>query len=120
MSRRTKIVATVGPASWDEPVLRRLIQEGVDVIRLNFSHARHDLAAEIIERVHRLADEVGRNVAILQDLQGPRIRTGEVAKPPYFIELVPGHEIVLTTRPVIASSPEEVGIDYADLPLDVK
>ncbi len=120
MSRRTKIVATVGPASWDEPILHRLLQEGVDVIRLNFSHAKRDQSAEIIGNVRRLAADLGRNVAVLQDLQGPRIRTGEIATPPGFVTLTPGHELNLTTRPLIASSPDEIGIDYPDLPLDVK
>ncbi len=120
MSRRTKIVATVGPASWEEPVLRHLLQEGVDVVRLNFSHATHDKAALIIELVRRLSQDLGRNVAILQDLQGPRIRTGEIASPPGFVELVPGNEINLTTHPIVASDAHQIGIDYPDLPLDVK
>lgn len=120
MSRRTKIVATVGPASWDEPVLRHLVQEGVNVVRLNFSHATHDKAAQIIQDVRALADELDRNIAILQDLQGPRIRTGEVAKPPGYVELEAGHEITLTTRPVVAVSAQEIGVDYPELPLDLK
>ena len=120
MSRRTKIVATIGPASWEEAVLSRLLREGVDVVRLNFSHAKHDQSAEIIKTVRRLATELGRNVAILQDLQGPRIRTGEIANPPGFIELTPGQELNLTTRAVVAIDASEVGVDYADLPLDVK
>lgn len=119
MSRRTKIVATVGPASWDEPVLRRLIQEGVDMVRLNFSHAKHEQAATIIEMVRRLSIELGRNVAILQDLQGPRIRTGKVADPPGRVELVPGHEVILTSREIVAENAAIIGVDYPDLPLDV-
>ena len=120
MNRRTKIVATVGPASWDEPVLRRLLQAGVDVVRLNFSHATHDRAAQIIRQVRKLSEELGRNVAILQDLQGPRIRTGKIASPPGYVELVAGQEISLTTQPLVASTPQEIGIDYPELPLDVK
>ncbi len=95
MSRRTKIVGTIGPSSWDETVLRRLIEEGLDVVRLNFSHAEHNQAATTIKLVRKLSHETGRNVAILQDLQGPRIRLGELPVP---ITLVSGHEIVLTTR----------------------
>ncbi len=117
MSRRTKIVATIGPTSWDEPVLRRLISEGVDVIRINFSHAEHEQSAQIIKMARRLAQEAGQNLAILQDLQGPRIRIGEVAEP---FQLVPGHEVKLTNRKVIATGPEEVSVDYPDLPMDVK
>jgi pyruvate kinase len=117
MSRRTKIVGTVGPASWDEPILRRLLSEGLDVVRLNFSHADHERAAKIVANVRQISQELGRHVAILQDLQGPRIRIGEVAKP---LELVPGHEIVLTNRQFSATEPGEVSIDYADLPMDVR
>lgn len=120
MSRRTKIVATVGPACWDEPVMRRLMQEGVNVFRLNFSHAKQDQTAGIIDQIRRLAIEEDRNVAILQDLQGPRIRTGNIADPSGTVELVAGQETVLTNRPVKATSAAEIGIDYADLPLDVK
>lgn len=120
MSRRTKIVATVGPSCWDEAVMRRLIKEGVNVFRLNFSHARQERSAGTIEQIRRLAAEEGRNIAILQDLQGPRIRTGNIANPSGSVELIPGHEINLTTRPVECTSPAEIGIDYKDLPLDVK
>ncbi|MDB5082771.1 MAG: pyk [Chloroflexi bacterium] len=120
MTRRTKIVATVGPACWEEPVMRRLIQEGVNVFRLNFSHAKKDQTAIIIERIRTLATEEGRNVAILQDLQGPRIRTGEIADPSGSVELVAGQELTLTTRPVKSTTSAEIGIDYNDLPLDVK
>ncbi|NWJ46018.1 MAG: pyruvate kinase [Chloroflexi bacterium] len=118
MTRRTKIVGTIGPASWDEPVLHRLIEEGLDVVRLNFSHAEHNKAAETIALVRRLANENERNVAILQDLQGPRIRTGKVAEK---IQLEQGKEVVLTTQPdFVATSPDMIGVDYAGLSLDVK
>ncbi len=120
MSRRTKIVATVGPACWDEAVMRRLMQEGVNVFRLNFSHAKKDQTAGIIDQIRRLAIEEDRNVAILQDLQGPRIRTGDIADPSGSVELVPGQETILTNRPVKAINSAEIGIDYPDLPLDVK
>src|SRR4051812_20342629 len=119
MKRYTKIVATVGPSCWDETVMRRLIQEGVDVFRLNFSHARHEQSAKIVEQIRRLSKETGRNVAILQDLQGPRIRTGQVATETGQVELVPGSKVTLTSRPVKATGPEEIGIDYPELPLDV-
>lgn len=128
MSRRTKIVGTIGPSSWDEPVLRRLIAEGLDVVRLNFSHADHARSAQSIAMIRRLGQEAGRNVAILQDLQGPRIRVGNIATP---FELIPGHELILTTQsehstpptettPKAGTGEHEVPIDYADLPLDVK
>jgi pyruvate kinase len=116
MNRRTKIVATVGPASWDEPILRTLIKEGVDVIRINFSHAKHDKAAEIISLVRRLSSEIEHNVAVLQDLQGPRIRVGNVEG---VLVLEAGKEVILAIEEFTATSPDRIPVDYAGLPLDV-
>ena len=76
--RRTKIIATVGPASWDPPVLERLIEAGVDVFRLNFSHADRERHAGTIEAIRAAAERVGREVAILGDLPGPKLRIGEL------------------------------------------
>lgn len=92
-SRRTKIVATIGPASWDETTLRAIIQAGMDVARINFSHGEHASHAEIIARVRRIAEEEKRVVAILCDLQGPKIRIGTLAKP---LVLVEGDTVTLT------------------------
>ncbi len=120
MERRTKIVATVGPASWDEPMLRQLLGAGVDVIRLNFSHATHDKAAQIIRMVRRISEEIGHNVAILQDLQGPRVRTGDIADPSGSVELKTGQHTILTTRPVAIETPDLISVDYERLPDDLK
>ena len=78
---RTKIVATVGPASSGEETLARMVEAGVDVFRLNFSHGTRDEHAERIERIRRVAARAGRAVAIMQDLQGPRLRTGRLRNP---------------------------------------
>ncbi len=117
MSRRTKIVATIGPACWDEPMLRRLVAEGIDVVRLNFSHADQLNSATHISLIRKISVETGRNIAILQDLQGPRIRIGELITP---ISLVSGQEITLTNRVDLAPGKDEIPVDYHDLPLDVK
>jgi pyruvate kinase len=77
--RHTKIVATVGPASSREPAIRELIAAGVDVFRLNFSHGTHVAHGEAIECIRRTAAQARRSVAILQDLSGPKIRTGRLA-----------------------------------------
>ncbi len=77
--RRTKIVATLGPATSDEEGLRTLLQAGVDVVRLNFSHGTADEHRARSGLVRRLADELGRSVAVMQDLQGPKIRLGTMA-----------------------------------------
>jgi pyruvate kinase len=77
-ARRTKIVATLGPASSSEEVLRSLLTAGVDVVRLNFSHGTQEEHGARIELVRRLAHEMGRPVAVLQDLQGAKVRLGWV------------------------------------------
>ncbi len=76
--RKAKIVCTIGPASNSEPVLRDLMRAGMDVARLNFSHGTHDEHARVIERLRRVAAKEGRSICILQDLQGPKIRTGRL------------------------------------------
>ena len=79
--RRAKIVATLGPASHDERTLRGLLRAGVDVARLNFSHGSHADHEALMQRIRRLAQRLGRPVAILQDLQGPKIRLGTLPQP---------------------------------------
>src|SRR5437870_5386732 len=76
--RHCKIVGTLGPASSDEKVLAELIAAGLDIARLNFSHGTHDQHRKNIDLIRRLAREAGRRVALLQDLQGPKIRVGKI------------------------------------------
>ena len=92
-SKRTKIVATIGPASWDEPILRRIIQAGMDVARINFSHGDHERHSQTIDLVRKIAEEEGNVVAIMCDIQGPKIRVGAIKDP---IELAPGDMVTLT------------------------
>src|SRR5450755_3017699 len=75
---RTKIVATVGPATREPGRLRELIEAGVDVFRLNFSHGNHDEHSATLASIRRVADEAGRNIAVLQDLGGPKLRLGAI------------------------------------------
>jgi pyruvate kinase len=114
--RRTKIVATVGPASRDPEMLRDLIRAGVDVVRLNFSHGDRESKAEAIREIRAAADAVGRPVAILQDLAGPKIRIGTIASSP--VVLRTGDRYVLTTRDVPGDD-REVSLVYKGLPDDV-
>ncbi|MBZ0286616.1 MAG: pyruvate kinase, partial [Anaerolineae bacterium] len=93
-SKRTKIVATIGPASRDEETLRQIIRSGMNVARINFSHGDHETHGETIERIRRIADEENAVVAILCDMQGPKIRIGKVANEPLMIE--PGQKITFT------------------------
>jgi pyruvate kinase len=116
MMRRTKIVATLGPASESEDRLRQLIEAGLDVVRLNFSHGTHEEHAERIARVRAVAAAVGKPVAILQDLQGPKIRTGELASD-IPVLLQDGAPFVITTEPTLGDA-RRVSTTYQGLPGD--
>ncbi|MCS6765571.1 MAG: pyruvate kinase [Candidatus Protistobacter heckmanni] len=118
MIRSTKIVATIGPASNTLEVLTRMIGAGVDVIRLNFSHgtaADHRHRAELVRQA---AAACGREVAIMADLQGPKIRVGKFEHNK--IQLAPGDKFTLDAAFDGLGSQEKVGLDYKDLPRDVK
>lgn len=95
--RRTKIVATVGPATMDEGKLKAILSAGVDVVRVNCSHGTLEQHRKIAEEVRRISTELGKPVALLWDLQGPRIRVAELQQP---IELADGIEVTLTTEPI--------------------
>ena len=114
--RRTKIVCTIGPASSSVEVLRRLIREGMDVARLNFSHGNHSTHAESIDRIRQVAQEENRVVGILQDLQGPRIRVASLAHSP--LNLVAGQQVVLTSEPITGQG-NVIPVRGADLAADV-
>jgi pyruvate kinase len=98
MDRCAKIVATIGPSSNSEETILQLLQAGVDVARLNFSHGTHDDHAAIYRGLRAAASQLGRSVTILQDLQGPKIRTGNIQNGQ--VELVAGQELTLTSEPV--------------------
>jgi pyruvate kinase len=114
---KTKIVATLGPASSSPDVLREMLVQGVDVCRLNFSHGSYDFYAEVIATIRTLNDELGLTTAILADLQGPKLRVGEMADGP--ILLKEGGELVITTAPV-KGVPGIVSTSYAQFPKDIK
>lgn len=113
---KTKIVATVGPASNSKDMLRALIREGVDVFRLNFSHGTHEDHLKVVKAVRELNEELGTTVSLLQDLQGPKIRVQEV-QPDTVIER--GQELVITTRQLLGNK-DIVSTSYTLLPKDVK
>ncbi len=116
--RRTKIIATLGPASNGDAVIRELIAAGVDVFRLNFSHGTHETHSEVIGRVRRAAAELGRHVALLQDLSGPKIRTGRLrdGQP---IALEAGAPLVIAAGD-FEGGPGRVSTSYTALPSLVK
>jgi pyruvate kinase len=98
-SKHTKIVATIGPASRDPEVLRSMIRAGMNVARINFSHGDHETHSKTIDTVRKIADEEGAVIAILCDIQGPKIRIGKLEKEP--VMLAPGDKITLTLDDII-------------------
>lgn len=116
--RRTKMVCTIGPSSSEPAVLRELIAAGMDVARLNFSHGVHEAHRATFETIRALAVEAGRNVAVMADLQGPKIRTGSLqgGGP---VTLNEGAALCITTRAVPGDA-QCVSTTYPNLPHDVK
>ena len=114
--RRTKIVATLGPASSTPEMIRQLIAAGVDVFRLNFSHGSADEKARLIDVIRSEADRADRFIPIIADIQGPKIRIGEVEG---IITLVPNDEVVITTRKIVGTR-ELLSTPFAALPTEVK
>ncbi|HKC76452.1 MAG TPA: pyruvate kinase [Chloroflexota bacterium] len=115
-ARRAKIVGTIGPTSCAEEQLAALLRAGLDAARLNMAHGTHDQHAAVVADVRRLAREMDRAVALLFDLQGPKIRTGSLAGGP--VALVEGAPFTITTRPVPGDA-HAVSTTYAPLPHDV-
>lgn len=115
--RRTKIVATLGPASMGESVLRELMLAGVNVFRLNFSHGSHDDHGKTAALINKLNSELGLDVAILADLSGPKIRTGLVENDR--MELKPGDEVTITTRNEVCRG-SLISLNYIHFARDVK
>ncbi len=116
MKRRTKIVATLGPASTDRKTLERMIAAGMDVVRMNFSHGTPDEHRARVKMVRMLAGKAGRAVGVLVDLQGPKIRIGKFKDNK--IELEAGAKFVLDAECKLGDK-NIVGLDYVNLPNDV-
>jgi pyruvate kinase len=117
MARSTKIVATLGPASSDPLVLERMLAAGVDVVRFNFSHGSAADHLERAQRVREAAARIGRDIAIMADLQGPKVRVGRFEKGR--VVLRPGAPFVLDANAELGDE-GRVGLDYKDLPKDVR
>lgn len=115
--KKTKIVATLGPASSDKDTLRQMFQAGLNVCRLNFSHGSHEDHAAVVRTIRELNDETGLNVAILADLQGPKIRTNEMEN--NGVELVNGSIVTIGIEKVVGTA-QRFSINYEKLPQDVQ
>lgn len=114
---RTKIVATIGPATSSYEMLRQIIEKGVDVCRLNFSHGSYEDHLQVIESIHKVNEELDTPASILLDLQGPKLRIGEVEN--NSITLVAGEDIEVTTEKLVGTS-KLLSVDFPHLPKDIK
>ncbi len=117
MHSRTKIIATLGPASRKPEILEQMILAGLDSVRINMSHTNHEQLARDVEMVRKLSEKLGHNVAIIADLQGPKIRIGEIKDGQTVIN--PGDILEFTIEPCIGDN-KRVHIDYEDFALDVE
>ena len=116
LNRNTKIVATLGPSSDQENTIRQLINAGIDVARLNFSHGTYDDHANVIKILRKLSDDLGKPITILQDLQGPKIRVGLLAEGR--LTLTAGQTVFLSTYPDSASIPNSIPENSTYIPID--
>lgn len=116
MLKKTKIVATIGPASESEEMLKKLIKQGVNVCRLNFSHGDHSEHQKRIDTIKKVREELGIPVAIMLDTKGPEIRLGDFKEG--IVEIKQGQEFTLTTRDILGDE-TIIGVSYKDMPNDV-
>lgn len=115
--KRTKIVATLGPATAGEEILRNMILEGVDVFRVNFSHANYETVKQTISTIRKLSEELDMHVAILGDLQGPKLRVGMMKQE---VVVQPGDVLYFCTGEEFEGTREKIYMNYDNFPKDVK
>ncbi|MFY9779371.1 MAG: pyruvate kinase [Candidatus Baltobacteraceae bacterium] len=117
--KRTKIVATIGPASRDPQTLRALVRAGLNVARLNFSHGTHEEHGAVISDIRKIARELDVQIGVLQDLPGPKVRTGPLGHGISAVQLETGAPFTLSMHPLVGTA-EGVSVTYADLGRDVE
>ena len=121
--RRTKIIFTLGPATESEEMLEKLIAAGADIVRLNMAHANHEWTRKVIRRIRSVSQKLNREVAIMMDIKGPEIRTGDLSVP---IELKAGEIFDFTVKPLESAGRgggeevRSVDVNYKDLVNDIK
>jgi len=116
MNRRTKIIATIGPATDNDETIEQLILAGVNVARLNMSHATHEQATGSVERIRRISKKLNRHIGILMDTQGPAIRTGNLETD---LNLTPGDVVALTVCGEVSEEYKSIDVNYDDLVNDI-
>lgn len=115
--RRTKIVATLGPATSSYEQIKGIIESGVNVCRLNFSHGKHEDVKVLVETIRKIDSELGLHTSLLADLQGPKIRVGEMENNGVMLET--GATIKMTSTKCVGNA-ERIYISYLEMPRDVK
>jgi pyruvate kinase len=115
--KRTKIVATIGPASQDPEIIRRMIRSGMNVARINFSHGDHETHGRTIDTVRRIAEEEGAVVAIMCDIQGPKIRIGKLREP---LQLAKGDRVTLTLEDGADGTGNVIALPHPEFVKDIK
>ena len=115
--KKTKIVATIGPASSSKETLRAMMQAGMNVARINFSHGDYKDHAQVVQTIRELNEDTGLHIAILADLQGPKIRTLEMEN--NGVELVSGEKVEIVTEEGVVGTSKRFAINYSQLPEDV-
>ena len=114
--KKTKIIATLGPATSSTDVIKKIIKEGVDVLRINFSHSSHDEAEILIKEIRKINSELNTNTSILADLQGPKLRIGEIIEG---TSLDVGSELKIKTGKEFVGDNKVIFINYESLPKDI-
>jgi pyruvate kinase len=118
LNKKTKIVCTIGPASKDEHTIEKLIEAGMDIARMNFSHSTHSEHKKIFDTLRYCEQKSGRPLGILADLQGPKIRTGKMKDGPF--EVKQGDKLWLNVQPDFLGTKEEINTTYPDFVKDVQ
>ena len=114
--KKTKIIATLGPATSSTDIIKKIIKEGVDVLRINFSHSSHDEAEALIKEIRKINSELNTNTSILTDLQGPKLRIGEIIKG---TSLNVGSELKIKTGKEFVGDNKVIFVNYESLPKDI-
>ena len=114
--KKTKIIATLGPATSGNDIIKKIIQEGVDVLRINFSHSSHNEAKALIKEIRKINSELNTNTSILADLQGPKLRIGEIIQG---TSLDVGSKLIIKTGKEFIGDNKVIFVNYESLPKDI-